>query len=164
MSSSVDSACGALRDFLDRLTCLGKTAAMDDLATTDLTLSQIRTLFVTGDAEEPMSVHEIADAIGLSVAATGRTVDRLVKSGFVDRREDPDDRRVKRVSLTAEGRALIDKQLTVQQGVLRTFVAGLPSEHQAALIAALRPIVDADVDYFDLSPIDSSTRKQKVTS
>ncbi|HCS58061.1 MAG TPA: MarR family transcriptional regulator, partial [Gordonia polyisoprenivorans] len=32
MSTSIDSACRALHEFLDRLTCLSKAAAVDDLA------------------------------------------------------------------------------------------------------------------------------------
>ncbi|MGX7696798.1 MarR family winged helix-turn-helix transcriptional regulator [Gordonia polyisoprenivorans] len=167
MSTSIDSACRALHEFLDRLTCLSKAAAVDDLATTDLTFSQIRVLFVAGDAQVPMSVHEIAEAIGLSLAATGRTVDRLVRLGFVDRREDPADRRVKRVSLTAGGRHLVDEQLSVRQEIISDFVAGLPAEHRDALTDALRPIVDADTDYFDLThpTLDPHrTHDQKVHS
>lgn len=166
MTSSIDATCSVLREFVDRLACLGKSAVMNDLATTDLTLSQIHTLFVAGDADTPLSMNEIADAIGLSVAAAGRTVDRLVRLGFVDRREDPSDRRVKRVSITVEGRALLDAQLTVHNEIVMALVSVLPDEHRTALTQALRPIVDADVDYFQLAQCahDPSTRNQKVIS
>lgn len=131
--------------------CLGKSAAMEDLATTDLSLSQIRALFAIAEADTPLPVHEIATAIGLSVAATGRTVDRMLRLGLVDRREDPADRRIKRVSLTADGHTMVDNQLTVHHGILRAFVATLPEEHRRSLTQALRPIVDDGVDYFGLA-------------
>ncbi|MGC5248321.1 MarR family winged helix-turn-helix transcriptional regulator [Gordonia sp. DT219] len=166
MSSSIDSACRALHEFLDRLTCLGKAAAMDDLATTDLTFSQIRVVFAAGDAQVPMSVHEIADVIGLSLAATGRTVDRLVRLGFVDRREDPADRRVKRISLTDGGRRFVDEQLSIRQEVITDFVARLPAAHREALTDALRPIIDSPTDYFDPTrPAHEQTaHEQRVSS
>ncbi|GAA1481148.1 hypothetical protein GCM10009624_15880 [Gordonia sinesedis] len=144
-------ACDALVEFFERLAQLAKSQVMDELAATDLTFSQLRTLFALGAGESPKSVNEIADAVQLSLAAAGRTVDRLVTDGLVDRREDPADRRIKRVSLTATGRELVDGQLTVQRELVQRFVAGLPGGRRAALTEALRSVVDADVDYFDLN-------------
>lgn len=144
-------ACDALVEFFERLAQLAKSQVMDELAATDLTFSQLRVLFALGAGESPKSVNEIADAVQLSLAAAGRTVDRLVTDGLVDRREDPADRRIKRVSLTATGRELVDGQLTVQRELVQRFVAGLPDTRRAALTEALRSVVDADVDYFDLN-------------
>ena len=58
-------------------------------------------------------MNEIAQQVNLSLAAAGRTVDKLVGTGLVDRREDIADRRVKRVSLTAEGTRVVDSQLRI---------------------------------------------------
>lgn len=147
--ASVERASRVLFDFLDRMSCKAKPAAMESLARTDLTFSQIRALFAVGAAEDSQSVHEIAESIGLSLAATGRTVDHLVRLGLVDRREDPADRRVKRISMTAAGKELIAEQLSIRREVITDFVTGLPAEHRLALSQALGPIVDAEVDYFD---------------
>ncbi|MDL9936858.1 MarR family transcriptional regulator [Gordonia sp. ABSL1-1] len=149
---SVDDASAVLIDFLDRLACLGKSQAMDSLAASDLTLSQLKVVFALGAHDEPMSVNEVAEHVHLSLAAAGRTVDKLVVSNLVDRREDSADRRVKRVSLTDEGRAFVDSQLSVKEELVRGFVAGLPAPVCTDLLNALRPIVDSAVDYFDLGP------------
>lgn len=147
---SIDASCGALSDFIEKLVSLGKTRGMESLATTELSFSEIRSLFVINASDTPMSVHEIGQAINLSLAASGRAVDRLVRHGLVDRREDSIDRRIKRVSLTEAGQALIDEQVDIRRDTLRDFLAGLPDAQRSALTAAIRPIIDADGDYFDL--------------
>ncbi|UVF76537.1 MarR family winged helix-turn-helix transcriptional regulator [Gordonia mangrovi] len=172
----VDAAAEALIEFLDRLSCVAKAQTMDSLAAADLTFSQMRVLFTLGahgDGAESMSLNEIADHINLSLAAAGRTVDKLVGAGLVDRREDAADRRVKRVSLTAEGNDVITSHVDIHRELLRTFVAGLPEPLQVDLGAALSAIVDNEVDYFvgphgDRAP-DSAARppqdnSQKVIS
>uniref|UniRef100_UPI003D94C174 MarR family winged helix-turn-helix transcriptional regulator n=1 Tax=Gordonia sp. B7-2 TaxID=3420932 RepID=UPI003D94C174 len=148
--NSADTAQATLIDFLDRLACLGKAHTMDDLAATDLTFSQLKVIFALGGHGAPMSVNEIAEHVNLSLAAAGRTVDKLVGDGLVDRREDANDRRVKRVSLTTHGQQFIDSQLNIKQEIVRRFVTGLPDDIRDDLCRALRPIVDADTDYFDI--------------
>lgn len=126
---------------------------MDVLAATDLTFSQMKVMFVLGAHEETLPVNEIADRVHLSLAATGRTVDKLVGLELVDRREDPADRRVKLISLTDAGVEFVQSHLTVRDELVHQFVSGLPETLRQGLTAALRPIVDSEVDHFDLSPI-----------
>ncbi|MFW0794050.1 MarR family transcriptional regulator [Gordonia sp. CPCC 205515] len=150
-AGSVEATCTTLIDFLDRLACLGKPHTMESLANTDLTFTQLRVLFTLAAHEsssESLSVNEIAEQIHLSLAAAGRTVDKLVGAGLVDRREDTADRRVKRVTLTADGQTIVDSHLTVKQDLIHAFVGGLPEDVRARLCAALDPIVDSAVDYF----------------
>jgi DNA-binding MarR family transcriptional regulator len=52
------------------------------------------------------SVSAIAATLRLSPAATSHLVDRLVQARLVERKEDPDDRRAKRVGITPAGTAL----------------------------------------------------------
>jgi len=67
-------------------------------------------------------VSAIAAALRLSPAATSHLVDRLVQAGLVERREDPDDRRAKRVAVTAAGVTLTAR---VQTERTREFAAVL---------------------------------------
>jgi DNA-binding MarR family transcriptional regulator len=55
--------------------------------------------------------HELAQMMGVSPATMTGIVDRLVSAGYVSRREDPKDRRVRRVELTPDGTALMDHML-----------------------------------------------------
>lgn len=145
-----DAAYDALGCFLERLSCLGTAEAMDTLAASELTFTQFRALFVVSMHDAPIPVHEIAHRVDLSIATAGRTVDRLVQAGLVDRREDPGDRRVKLITMTDSGRVAVEKQLDIKRDLIGRFIDGLPDEFRAALTSALRDIVDADVDYFDL--------------
>jgi DNA-binding MarR family transcriptional regulator len=56
-----------------------------------------------------MPGQELARHLGVGLAATTGIVDRLVGQGLVTRTEDPDDRRVRRIELTADGAALVGR-------------------------------------------------------
>ncbi|MFT4394349.1 MarR family winged helix-turn-helix transcriptional regulator [Gordonia lacunae] len=147
---SVNAASTALNTFLERLIDLGRPETLESLAATDITFSQLRILSALACQPGPMSVNAIADQVQLSLAAAGRTVDKLVGCDLVDRREDPSDRRVKRISLTDAGRRYLETHLAVKRGTIRHFIANLPADMRDNLCAALRPIVDDAVDHFCL--------------
>ncbi len=133
---------------------------MTEVAETDLTFSQFRTLMELGSRATAQSVNELADAVGLSVAAAGRIVDKLVGLGYTDRREDPTDRRVKRVSLTDAGHRFVRTAVNARIDAVRTLVARLPDDLANNLVDALEPIIDSDVDYF--TPLKSPTEGQPI--
>lgn len=69
--------------------------------TLDLNPTDLRCLdWLTGGA---MSAGELAEATGLSSAATTSLLDRLEAKGFVQRQGDPGDRRKVLVALTDDG-------------------------------------------------------------
>ncbi len=63
-----------------------QTEVMAATAEFDLTLSQLRMLFVLDKARADLAVNEVADQVALSMAAAGRAVDGLVRSGLLSRR------------------------------------------------------------------------------
>lgn len=76
------------------------------LLTTSLTIQQLKVLLrLSLDGE--MAAHELAEGAGVGMATLTGIVDRLVARGLVCRREDPRDRRVRRIDLTEEGRGLM---------------------------------------------------------
>ena len=81
-----------------------QTEVMTVTAEFDLTMSQLRMLFVLDKARADLAVNEVADQVSLSMAAAGRAVDGLVRGGLLSRREDPLDRRIKRIGLTEAGK------------------------------------------------------------
>ena len=60
-------------------------------------------------------------------------VDRLERSGLVERRSAPDDQRAKLVGLTDAGRQLVERVLTVHEAQIETILAGLNLTEQLAL-------------------------------
>jgi len=137
VDESVRSTSAVLRTFLEHLAEMHGRCTADTIATTELTLSQVRMLLVLRQKCEAISVNCLADEVGLSLAAAGRGVDRLVGIELVDRREDATDRRVKRLSLTDKGTELLDKQFALKDDDLKDMVTRLPTEVRARLHDAL---------------------------
>jgi DNA-binding MarR family transcriptional regulator len=108
----------------------------------DLSLSQLRALLVLWRAETPMSLHALAEGVGLSDPAAVRMVDGLLRAGLVVRREDEHDRRVKRIALTAAGSQAVDQLTAARRESLERLAATLEPEELDRLIAALNPIVE----------------------
>ena len=70
-----------------------------------VTLSQCHALLELAESE--MSLSGLAAALDLDPSTLSRTVDGLVRAGFVERAEDAADRRSLRLTLTKAGRAKV---------------------------------------------------------
>lgn len=81
-------------------------AAVQALGERDLTILQFGTLLLLEDGQE-RTVGALAEQIGRSMSATSRMIDQLVKRELLRRQEDPNDRRARRVTLSAAGRKLL---------------------------------------------------------
>jgi DNA-binding MarR family transcriptional regulator len=79
----------------------------DPLLTANLTMPQFRLLLVLA-LRGGAAGHDLAESMGVSLATITGIVDRLAAQDLVTRREDPRDRRVRRVELTPAGRGLVD--------------------------------------------------------
>jgi DNA-binding MarR family transcriptional regulator len=108
----------------------------------DLSFSQLRAMFVLTNAPTAPALHELAAIIGLSVAATGRAVDGLVRNELVTRTEDAADRRVKRLAVTERGRDAIERINTSRRHGLARFVEALGEDERTRLSEALTPLLD----------------------
>ncbi len=71
-----------------------------------LTMPQMVALYILAN-KQPRTVGALADALRLSPGATSHLVDRIVQAGFIERGEDPDDRRQKRIVITKTGLATV---------------------------------------------------------
>lgn len=55
-------------------------------------------------SEDGMNQREIAEEMGVSPSTLSEMINRLVEDGYVERKADPGDRRVRHLSLTEAGR------------------------------------------------------------
>jgi len=110
---------------------------MSATAEFELTMTQLRMLFVLEHAGRDMAVNELAEQVGVSMAAAGRAVDIVVRTGLLSRREDESDRRIKRIGLTESGRAAIVQIGQARRRAVESFVAKLDTGERAALDAAV---------------------------
>ncbi len=107
----------------------------------ELTLTQIKLLHHLEEPEAALSLKAVAELVHISLPAASRTVEDLVRRGLVERHEDLDDRRMKRVAPTDAGRAVIRRLNAARLSGLEKFAGTLADEDRARLAAALAPLV-----------------------
>lgn len=83
--------------------------------------------------ERECSLATLARATGTDPAALGRSVDGLLKDGYLERRPHENDRRQSLVSLTKKGMTLLPKIRQVQADLFEELVAALSPEERAVL-------------------------------
>jgi DNA-binding MarR family transcriptional regulator len=84
---------------------------------------------------------ELADLVMLTSGAMTNRIDRLERSGLVDRQDDPNDRRRVLVRLTPEGLAIADKAIKARFRTAHRALDGLNDEQRNQLGSLLRNVV-----------------------
>lgn len=117
----------------------GVYAVLEEL---DVSLTQMKSCHTLAMAEEPRTVKELSEDLGLSLPAVSRIVDAMVRRGWMERREDEVDRRMKRITLSDQGRVALDRIDAARLAGVQAWMSDLPEAQRAALSAALRPILE----------------------
>jgi DNA-binding MarR family transcriptional regulator len=105
-------------------------AARPRWSTADLTFPQLRALSVLQRGNVSMS--ELAETLGIGLAAASTLADRMARRQFIVRRSDPEDGRVVRLALSAKGRALIERMERGRTEHLGKVIAKMtPAEREA---------------------------------
>jgi DNA-binding MarR family transcriptional regulator len=124
---------------------LMRTARSDQLglvAELDLTYSQCKLLGLLGEDEGiELTLKDLAGGIGLSLPAVSRGIENLLQRGYVERREDPADRRMKRVRITSAGMEIYQAMYGAKYDAIREFATSLSDAEAQRLGRALEPIV-----------------------
>ena len=103
-----------------------------------LTFSQMKVLVeLHSPDEDAWTVTALSDELGISPASASRAADGLVRKKLATRVEDPDDRRVRRLTLTSRGREVADTIISARLAGLEDFTASLGSDERRKLEAAL---------------------------
>jgi DNA-binding MarR family transcriptional regulator len=97
-----------------------------------LSLVHLNVLVVL-QAEGPLPMRGLAEAMDVSQASATGIVDRMEERNLVERQRDVDDRRVVRVAITDEGRRLVE---------------GIAAERREHLSRILDELTDAELEAF----------------
>jgi DNA-binding MarR family transcriptional regulator len=108
----------------------------------DLSITQLKTLDAVNGCASELSVKELSERLGMSLPSASRTVEALLQRGWVERREDERDRRVKRIRATTEGRDVVARVNGVRLMGLEHFTEALDPARRAQLSAALLAVTD----------------------
>ena len=110
----------------------------------ELSLTQLRALHVLAYEVEQASLKDLADRLGLSLAAVSRSIEGLVQRELVTRAEDAADRRMKQVRATAAAPELLERLTELRLAGIEQFVSTLSPRERSKLAAALAPLAERE--------------------
>lgn len=114
----------------------------DPWLTVELTMPQLKVLFRL-NAQGPLRVGALARALRVTLPTMTGILDRLVEHALIERREDPDDRRLVISRLTAQGQDLVDRLLASGRNRLVRVYEGLAAQDLAHHVATLERVCEA---------------------
>jgi MarR family transcriptional regulator, transcriptional regulator for hemolysin len=94
---------------------------------------------IKGDISAQARLAELLEIEPISVS---RLIDRMEEGGWVERRADANDRRVRMVFATRKSRDAFDKVKSVAADLYDTALAGLSAEERETLLHGLRTVCD----------------------
>lgn len=101
-----------------------------------LSFSQVAALHII-DQSKSISIQDIASRLNLSLSATSRLVDDLVKTDFIDRIEDQENRRSKILTLTPHGEEFLNKLSVERVKIIKSTAESLPQKISNKFIEAI---------------------------
>ena len=137
MSPSVDDALASYK-LLHRALLTSTASRWRDL---DISMQQLRAMYFLRD-EDQVSIGRLAELFGVGLPAASVLADRLVRSGYVERRDDPTDRRRVLLTLTRTGNRLVTDLREGSYTVLRRWMASLPPGDLEALARGWEALAD----------------------
>jgi len=105
--------------------------------------ARLRMLDALVAASAPLSVSDIAEAVGVDQPRASRLVQQATQMGLVAREPDPDDARRTRVKLTPEGETLISGFRGRRRDAVRSALETFTDAERADLARLLAKFADA---------------------
>ncbi|WP_216317583.1 MarR family winged helix-turn-helix transcriptional regulator [Deinococcus aestuarii] len=112
----------------------------DELQGHELSFTQM-TVMHQLRAQAPLTVTALAERARLSLPAMSHLVERLVRRGLAERRENPGNRREKLVALTAQGQDIVNRMDAQFIGAYETAFSGVRPGTIRAAADAVRALV-----------------------
>jgi len=103
----------------------------------ELSLSQVNTLFRLYH-HGPNSVNDLADHLGISMAAVSQLLNQLIETELILRSEDPSDRRVKLIVLTEKGMLAVKKSIQARHAWVDELAQMFTPEEKNQILPALQ--------------------------
>lgn len=126
----------ALQDWMGTALQRSMHAFIRSIRESSLSISQVSSLFRLYH-HGTSSVNDLADHLGITVAAVSQLLDPLVKDGLVFRMEDPEDRRTRLIELTDRGRQAVEESQHARQSWLADLANCFSPDEKAELIPVL---------------------------
>lgn len=116
------------------------TTGQENHAVGDITPSLVQCLqyiYLHG----PSPIHRIATGMSMTLPGASQLVERLVQKRLVSRVHNPEDRRLARVELTDEGKAVVIEARSARSARLREVLDKMPAGQREALVNSLEKFI-----------------------
>jgi len=91
----------------------------------------------------PCGLSQISERFDISAAAASQLAEKLVQSGYLERAEDPNDRRAKNLKLSANGAKLVEDGIQERYRWMDELATGMKPEDCAKVVEALTILTQA---------------------
>jgi len=125
--ASADLAYDAFHQWMLTLQA-ARAARGDPWANCPMTIPQLRALSLIAASSQGRTSRELAALLGVGASAITPLVDRLVEHGFVERHEDPRDRRIARLTATETGQSTLEHLVSGKGDLMREALGRLPAD------------------------------------
>ncbi len=90
----------------------------------------------------PCGMSEISERFDVTAAAASQLVDKLVQAGYIERTEDPSDRRAKLLKLSTKGAKLVDDGIQERYRWMDDLASKLSTADQTKISEALSMLTE----------------------
>ena len=135
-----------LRKSVSRLYDAFREAAetVGNISSVDVSIRQHQTMSLvcrlTEEKPNGVTLKELAEAMKLAPATVSELVESLVKKNFLQRVQNPDDRRAVQITLTDHGQTMLDQCIKCVDGLCDRLLSGLSADERTAMLGALTKI------------------------
>jgi DNA-binding MarR family transcriptional regulator len=117
-----------------------------NVSSVDISIRQHQTMSLvcrlTEDKPTGVTLKELAEAMKLAPATVSELVESLVKKNFLQRIQNPEDRRAVQITLTDHGQTLLDQCIKCVNGLCEKLLSELPASERTAMLNALEKITN----------------------
>lgn len=132
----------SLREWMDVFMHRSMRGWMRFAKSTGLTLPQFSILMQLYH-KGMCGMSEISERFDITAAAASQLVDKLVQAGYLERDENPNDRRAKQLRLSFNGRKLVEEGINERYRWMEELTKNLTAEEQRKISEALVLMVRA---------------------
>ena len=122
------------------------TLSIGNISSIDVSIRQHQTMALvcrlTEDKPNGVTLKELAEAMKLAPATVSELVESLVKKNFLQRVQNPEDRRAVQITLTDHGQMLLDECLKAVDTLCEKLLAGLQPAERTAMLNGLAKITN----------------------
>ena len=102
-----------------------------------------RTLAILTQRQTPPTMGELSGDLGIPLSSATRMADVLVRAKFVERCDDPHDRRVVRLCMTRNGNQFIRAGIQFMRERILQLLNRFSAEEQADLLRLMNKLIDS---------------------